>query len=260
MKNPRQHFYLTILTLSLTGHLLAGADAEEAKLRQRVTQFYTAVKANMSEQAETFVREPARPGFRLSPKSNVIGFRITKITPEPERNSAIVDIAMKMVAPFVGTSIEFPVLVRWKKENGEWYFDPEDPPKTLGDKFQECYYLKQENNVPFEVKLEKDLIDFGVVTQGKTLNLKFPFINQSSQEIKVEKVYLVSSYLKDVTSKAAIKSGQKGEIAIDVDTTPLHQDFDMTVFVEFQPINECARVRMKGRIFTAKELSVYTPK
>jgi hypothetical protein len=259
MNDARQHFYLTILTLSLTGHLLAGADIDEAKLRQRVTQFYTAVQANRSEQAEAFVREPARPGFRLSPKSNVVGFRITKVTPEPEQKSAVVEIAMKIVAPFAG-SIEMPVLARWKKESGEWYYDPEDPPKTLGDKFQECYYLKQENNVPFEVKFEKDFIDFGVVTQGKILNLRFPFINQSSQEIKVEKVYLVSSYLKDATPKAAIKPGQKGEIAIDVDTTPLHQDFDMTVLVEFQPINECARVRMKGRIFTAKELSVYTPK
>jgi hypothetical protein len=50
------------------------------------------------------------------------------------------------------------------------------------------------------------------------------------------------------------------EIAIELDTSPLHQDYDATVFVEFQPINECARVRMKGRIFTAKELQQYTPK
>jgi hypothetical protein len=66
--------------------------------------------------------------------------------------------------------------------------------------------------------------------------------------------------MKDVSLQTAIKPGKKSEIAIDLDTTALHQDFDTTVFVEFQPINECARVRMKGRIFTAKELSQYTPK
>jgi hypothetical protein len=66
--------------------------------------------------------------------------------------------------------------------------------------------------------------------------------------------------MKDASTKGSIKPGQKGEIAIDLVTSTLHLDFDTTVFVEFQPINECVRLRMKGRIFTAKELSDYTPK
>lgn len=240
--------------------LIAAGDSDEEKLRQRVTEFYKALQANQSSKAESFVRDTAKPGFRLAPQSSVVAFRIAGITPEPERNSAVVEIALKTIAPFIALSVEIPVLARWKKENGEWFFDPDDPPKTMGDKFQDCYYNRQEKNVPSQVKLEREFIDFGVVTQGKTLNLRFPFTNQSSKEIKVEKVYVQSPFMKDVSAPPPIKPGKKGEIAIDLDTSPLHQDYDTTVFIEFQPINECARVRIKGRIFTAKELSVYTPK
>jgi hypothetical protein len=239
---------------------LAGDSANDEKLKQRVNQFYLALQADRGVQAEAFVREAARPGFRVAPRGKVMAFRVGSIKPEPGQTSAVVEVAIKTVAPFVGKAVEIPVLSRWKVENGEWYFDPEDPPKTLGDKFQECYYQRQEKQVPFEVKFDKDFIDFGVATQGKTLNLRFPFTNQSSKEIRIEKVYVQTPFMKDVSAQAAIKPGKKGEIAIDLDTTALHQGYDTTVFVEFQPINECARVRMKGRVFTAKELSQYTPK
>ena len=251
---------MIVYMLFIAKGLIAAGDSDEEKLRQRVTEFYKALQANQSAKAETFVRDTAKPGFRLAPQSNVVAFRIAGITPEPERNSAVVEIALKTIAPFIALSVEIPVLARWKKENGEWFFDPDDPPKTMGDKFQDCYYQRQEKQILPEVKLDKDFIDFGVVTQGKTLNLRFPFTNQSSKEIKVEKVYVQSPYMKDVSAQAAIKPGKKSEIAIDLDTSPLHLDYDTTVFIEFQPINECARVRIKGRIFTAKELSVYTPK
>jgi hypothetical protein len=254
----RSLFPLALAALAATA--LAGDSTSDEKLKQRVTQFYQALQANRALQAEAFVREASRPGFRVAPRGKVVTFRVASIKAEPEQNSAVVEVAIKTVAPFVGKAIEIPVLSRWKVENGEWYFDPDDPPKTLGDKFQECYYQRQEKQVPFEVKFDKDFIDFGVVTQGKTLNLRFPFTNQASKEIRIEKVYVQNPFMKDVSAQAPIKSGKKGEIAIDLDTSALHQDYDNTVFVEFQPINECARVRMKGRIFTAKELLQYTPK
>jgi hypothetical protein len=256
----KHYLCLTIFLISSVTIANEVGTSDEEKLKQRVTEFYKALQANQSAKAETFVRDAAKPGFRLLPRSSVVGFRISKVTPEPERNSAIVEIALKSIAPFIAQSVEIPVLARWKKENEEWYYDPEDPPKTLGDKFQDCYYARQEKNVPSEVKFEREFVDFGVVTQGKTLNLRFPFTNQSSKEIKVEKVYVQSPFMKDVSVHAAIKPGKKSEIAIELDTSPLHQGYDATVFVEFQPINECARVRMKGRIFTAKELLQYTPK
>jgi len=257
--NKRHYLYLIVFLFSIVSIPIEAGPSDEERLRQRVTEFYKALQANQAAKAEMFVRDEAKPGFRLRPQSSVVGFRITKVTPEPERNSAIVEIALKSVAPFVA-HIEIPVLARWKKEKEEWYYDPDDPPKTLGDKFQDCYYQRQEKNIPSQLKFEREFLDFGIATQGKTLNLKFPFINKSPKEITIEKVYLVDSYMKDASTKGSIKPGQKGEIAIDLDTSSLHRDFDTTVFVEFQPINECVRLRMKGRIFTATELSQYTPK
>jgi hypothetical protein len=258
--NKRHYLYLIVFLFSIVRIPIEAGTGDEEKLAQRVTEFYKALQANQSAKAETFVRDAAKPGFRSLPRNSVVGFRISKITPEPERNSAIVEIAIKTIAPFVPQAVEIPVLARWKKENEEWYYDPEDPPKTLGDKFQDCYYQRQEKNIPSELKFEREFVDFGIATQGKTLNLRFPFTNKSSKEITIEKVYLVDSYMKDASTKGSIKPGQKGEIAIDLVTSTLHLDFDTTVFVEFQPINECVRLRMKGRIFTAKELSQYTPK
>ena len=256
----RHYLFLVMLVFSVATLRIEAGNSDEDKLRQRVTEFYKALQANQSAKAETFVRDAAKPGFRLLPRSSVVGFRVSKITPEPVQNSAVVEIVLKSIAPFIAQSVEIPVLARWKKENEEWYYDPEDPPKTLGDKFQDCYYERQEKKVRSEVKLEREFIDFGVATQGKTLNLRFPFVNQSSKEIRVEKVYVVDPYMKDSSTKGTIRPGQKGEIVIDLDTSPLHQNFDATVFVEFQPVNQCVRVRIKGRVFTAKELSIYTPK
>jgi Protein of unknown function (DUF1573) len=258
--NKRHYLYLIVFLFFIVRIPIEAGTSEEENLKQRVTEFYKALQANQAAKAETFVCEAAKPGFRLLPRSSVVGFRISKITPEPERNSAAVEIALKTIAPFITQTVEIPVLARWKKENGEWYYDPEDPPKTLGDKFQNCYYERKEKNVPSEVKFEREFIDFGIATQGKTLNLRFPFTNKSSKDITIEKVYVVDAYMKDASAKGSIKPGQKGEIAIDLVTSTLHLDFDTTVFVEFQPINECVRLRMKGRVFTAKELSQYTPK
>jgi hypothetical protein len=249
------------LALAFLGSaLFAGDSASDEKLKQRVNGFYQALQVDQGGQAEAFVREAARPRFRVTPRGKVMGFRIASIKPEATQNSAVVEVAIRTVAPFVGKSIEIPVLSRWKVENGEWFFDPDDPPKTLGDKFQDCYYQRQEKQIPFQVKFDKDVVDFGVVTKGKTINLKFPFTNQSAKEIKIEKVYVQTPFMKDVSPQTLIKPGKKGEIVIDLDTSALHQGYDSTIFVEFQPINECARIRMKGRIFTAKELSQYTPK
>jgi hypothetical protein len=260
MKSKRLRTLSSLVLILSAVTALAGDSASDEKLKQRVSQFYSALQADRGAQAEPLVREAARPGFRIAPRGKVVAFRIASIKPEPEKNSAVVEVAIKTVAPFIGKSMEVPILSRWKLENGEWYFDPDDPPKTMGDKFQECYYQRQEKQIPFEVKLDNDLVDFGVVTQGKVLNLRFPFTNQSSKEIRIEKAYVQNPFMKDVSAQAAIKPGKKGEISIDLDTSALHQDYDTSVFVEFQPINECAKVRMKGRIFTAQELSQYTPK
>ena len=261
MKLNKHHYLcLIVCMLFIAKGLIAAGDSDEEKLRQRVTEFYKALQANQSAKAGTFVRDTAKAGFRPAPGRRIIAFRITGIKHEPERSSAVVEITLKMPAMFVAIPMEIPFLARWKKENGEWFFDPDDPPQTMGEKFQECYYQRHKKHVPSQVKLERKFIDFGVAARGKTLNLRFPFINQSSQEIKIEKVYVQSPFMKDVSAQAAIKPGQKSEIVIDLDTSPLHLNYDTSIFVEFQPINECARVRIKGRIFTAKELSAYTPK
>jgi len=60
--------------------------------------------------------------------------------------------------------------------------------------------------------------------------------------------------MRDQTPKASIKPGEGGEVVIELDTSSFHLLYDQTIFVEFQPINECNRLRMKGRILKPEEL------
>ncbi|MCI0423296.1 MAG: DUF1573 domain-containing protein, partial [Acidobacteria bacterium] len=72
-------------------------------------------------------------------------------------------------------------------------------------------------------------------------------------------VYLQQEFMKDVTSKRTLKPGETGEVVVQLDTTPLYREVDQTIFVQLEPVKEMARLRVIGKVFTAKDLEAYTP-
>jgi hypothetical protein len=166
-----------------------------------------------------------------------------------------------MMMPTLAQVFDVPDTSRWKFVSGEWYLDPSHPPETYANKQKEYYYdkliarnKKGSTAPPAEVKFDKDLVNVGSQAKGKTLQIKFPFTNLSKEPIRLEKVYIPTLFLKDVTTKTEFKPGEKGEVAIELDTTTLFRGFDQTFFVEFQPIKEMVRLRIKGAVFDAKDI------
>jgi uncharacterized protein DUF1573 len=95
------------------------------------------------------------------------------------------------------------------------------------------------------------------VEKGKTLNLRFPFTNQSSQEIKIEELYFRGvAFLKNTTTKTEFKPGEKGEISVDLDTSELSGVLDHSFFVEFQPIKEMVSLRIQGKVSVKQKTDV----
>ena len=261
--------YDIILLLGLVGILGIRQDnwcegKETERLRERVTQFYSAIQAKQWEKAEEFVTEKSRLTFRNEPRGKMQSFTILHIAVEEPGKSAVVETALKVpTSPFFHLDVSR--LTRWKFESGDWFWDADDPPPTMSDKFAEMYkkqearIKKSPNATPLEVKFEKDLIDFGVVAKGKTLTLTFPFTNLSSQTIKIERVYVQPEFTKDATKKFVIKPGEKAEVIIELDTSQLYSNVDQTVVVELQPIQELIQLRIKGKVFEAKYLEKTKP-
>ena len=233
-------------------------------LKQRVSDFYTALHANDAEKAAQYVIEKARDNFRSKSHGKFLDFEITRLELEQDSQSAIVELSFKVMIPTIFRQIYIPDRTRWKLVSGEWFYDPDDIPPQLGDKMKEYYYDKQAagnaKSTPKPVPFERDLVDIGFVDKGKLLSLHFPFSNQSSQEIKIEEVYFRGvSFLKDTTTKRLFKPGEKGEISVELDTTELSGPLDHSFFVEFQPIKEMVSLRIKGKVAVKQKTDAPKP-
>jgi Protein of unknown function (DUF1573) len=234
------------------------------KLRERITQFYTAIQMNELDKAAEFIVENARSTFKSQPPGRIQGFNISEIKLEENKQSATVIVAVKIIAPNIFRPFDLPMYTRWKLRGGDWFNDINDPPQTIDDKFREYFSKKQEARLrrppnspplPLEVKFDRDVIDFGLAAKGTTLTLRFPFTNVSPKEIRIEKVYVQDQFMKDGTKKVSFKPGEKGEVVVDLDTSPLFRDVDQTIFVEFEPIQEIIPLRTYGKVFDAKDLA-----
>jgi hypothetical protein len=237
------------------------------KLKERVTEFYTAVRANQMDKAVQYVTEKSRDSFKTQSHGKFTGFEITHVEMEQDGQSAIVELSFKVLIPTIIRQVHMPDRARWKLVSGEWFYDPEDVPPQLNDKFKEYYYDKLPagnessgaKRAP-SVSFERDLIDIGLVDRGKVVNLRFPFTNQSSQEIRIEEFHFRGvPFLKSATTKTVFKPGEKGEISVDLDTTELSGVLDNSFFVEFQPIKEMVSLRVKGKVSVKQKADAPKP-
>jgi len=260
-------WYLSLfLSLFIFGlHEDGWSETDDAqKLRERITQFYTAIQTNQWDKAAEYIVENARTTFRTQPHGRIQGFNISEIKLEESKQSATVIVAVKIMMPTIFRPLDVPTYTRWKLQDGDWFNDINDPPQTVDDKFREYYYNKLEARLnrppnapplPVEVKFDREVFDFGLAAKGTTLTLRFPFTNLSSKEIRIEKVYVQDQFMKDSTKKVSFKPGEKGEVIVDMDTSRLYRDVDQTIFVEFQPIQEIISLRTYGKVFDAKDLA-----
>ncbi len=261
MRSISAQFSACCIAWCLLNSTILGDTSENDKLRNRLTQFYMAVQMGQTEKAAQFVIESSRKSFSSGGQSKILGFDIAAITLEEDQKSAMVRMTFKMMMPGMPQVFDVPDTSRWRLESGEWYLDPSNPPQTYADKQKEYYFdklaarnKKGSTAPPAEVKFEKDLIDVGTQAKGKVIQIKFPFTNISKQSIRLEKVYIPTLFLKDITRQTEFKPGEKGEVAIELDTASLFRGFDQTFFVEFQPIKEMVRLRVRGKVFDAKDV------
>ncbi len=242
------------------------------KLKQRVTDFYTAVQANQTDKAVQYVIEKARDSFKSQPHGKFLAFEIVHIEMEQGDQSAVVELSFKVLIPTVFRQVYIPDRTRWKLVSDEWFYDPDDIPPQMGEKMKEYYYDKQPaGNVKSAAKAKEpvkssavafdtDLINIGLVEKGKVLNLRFPFVNKSAQEIKIEEFYFRGvPFLKNTTTKTVFKPAEKGEITVELDTSELSGPLDHSFFVEFQPIKEMVSLRIKGKVSVKQKADAPKP-
>ena len=240
--------------------------ADVERLSQRVSGYFTAVCAEQFDQAKQFVLPQSRDAttFGRSPKSRITGFSIVEVTLEEGHRSAVAEVKLEVVAPIMVGRFTVDRKFRWKKESGEWFFDPADPPTENSKLFQEYFLDKQAARAnpksgktpsPLQVEFEETVHEFEWVLQGAPVKLRFPFRNLTSDKLVVEKIYGPDWLIKDRTEKRLIPAGETGEIIVDVNTSNLRLDIGQDIFVRFEPIKEMVKLRIKGRVFTAEDVA-----
>jgi hypothetical protein len=240
--------------------------ADLERLRQRVNGYFTAVRSGQFDRAEQFIlpqsRDSSTRGRRQ--RSRITGFSIVEVTPEEGRRSAVVVVKLEVMAPMIAGRFPVEQKFRWKRESGEWFFDPADPPRTNSNLFQEYYLEKQSARAnpkpgktprPLDVEFEKTVYEFEWVLQGDPVQSRFPFRNLTSEDIVVERVYGPDWLIEDRTEKRLIPAGEAGQIIVDVNTSNLRLDIGQDIFVRFEPIKELVKLRIKGRVFTAEDVA-----
>ena len=240
--------------------------ADVERLSQRVSGYFTAVCSGQINQARQFILPQSMDASNLghSRKSRIADFKVIEITLEEGNRSAVAEVKLEVLAPIMVGRFTVDRKFRWKKESGEWFFDPADPPKADSKLFQEYYVDKKADRAkpepgktppPLQVEFEKTFHEFEWVLQGAPVQPRFPFRNLTSEDIVVEKIYAPGWLIKDRTEKRLIPAGEAGEIVVDVNTSNLRLDIGQDIFVRFEPIKELVRLRIKGRVFTAEDVA-----
>ena len=230
-----------------------GGQAEIERLKQRVNGYFSAVHSRQLTKAGEFILPRSRDTIDASRsgKTRITNLRIVDVKLEEGYLSAVVTIRRLVSAP--AGSVRVKEKFRWKKEEGQWFLDPADPPRTDGEIFREYYYEKR--GVATKAKFEETVFDFDRIAQGDPVQPRFSFRNSSSRDIVVEKIHAPKRLITDRTEKRLIPAGESGEIRLELNTAKLHMRFVHDIFVQFEPVKEMVKLRITGWVFTAEEIS-----
>lgn len=239
--------------------------AEIERLKQRVNRYFRAVHARQFTKAREFVLPRSRDAAASRPgRTRITDFNIIDMKLEAGGRSAVVTIKREVMAAGLAGQASVKEKFRWKKQEGEWFLDPADPPKTTAEIFREYYYAKRAARArpkpgrtppPLEVEFKKTVFDFGLATQGDVVRPRFSFRNLGSEAIVIEEIY-GPEWLPNRTESPLIPAGKTGEIQMELNTSQLHQDFTQDIFVRFEPIRELVKLRIKGKVYTAEEIAL----
>lgn len=241
--------------LAVQGYGLAeGGQVDMEQLKQRVNAYFKAVHARRFDQARQFILPPSRDAFDppRSGKARISNFRIVGVEPEPGNGSAVVEIS-RMVAAGGISRLTVRDKFRWKKQEGQWFLDPADPPKSDAELFREYYYEKL--GAATKAEFEESVFDFETAVQGDPVQSRFSFRNASSREIVVQRIHGPERLITDRTEERVIPAGESGEILVDLNTDKLHGVFVQDFFVQFEPVQEMVKLRITGKVYTPEESS-----
>ena len=255
----------------LLAWIAAGARSSAAnpldveRLKERVNRYFAAVHSRQFARAKEFILPRSREaaGALGRGRSRVIDFGIVDVRLEEGDRSAVVAIKRVFMAAGLAGQANIREKFRWKKEAGEWFLDPADPPRTTAEIFREYFYAKRiaranpkpgQTPPPLLVEFEEKVFDFGLATRGDIVRPRFSFRNLGSEAIVIEEIY-GPEWLLDGNERRVIPAGKTGEISMELDTSRLHLEFVQDVFVRFEPIREMVKLRIKGQVYTAEEIA-----
>lgn len=224
------------------------------RIKQRAGQYFSAVGSRRFREARRFILPQSRDDFDpvRSGKASITGFSILGVELEEGKRSAIVEVEREVVAAVVAGRVKVRKKFRWKLEAGQWFLDPNDPPRTDAEIFKEYYYAKR--GMATAAEFEATVYDFDWAAQGDLVRPSFSFRNPGSQDLVIEKIY-GPEWLLDRTERLHIPAGTDGEIRMELDTAAIRGKFSQDVFVQFEPVKEMVKLRIKGKVFTEQEIA-----
>lgn len=228
--------------------------AETDRIRQRADEYFYAVGSRRFRQARQFILPASRDDFdpNRTAKGTITGFDVLGVELEKCGRSAIVEVEREVVAAVVAGRIKVRKKFRWKLEDGQWFLDPNDPPRTDAEIFQEYYYAKR--GAATTAEFEETVYDFDWAAQGDVVRPRFAFRNPGSEDLVIEKIY-GPEWLRDRTETLHIPAGTSGEIRMELDTSAIRGPLSQDVFVRFEPVKEMVKLRIKGRVFNAEDIA-----
>ena len=144
----------SLLWILMLGWMPAGArsspadpvnSADVEQLKERVSEYFNAVHSRQFAKAKQFILPRSRDmaGAARPGRTRVAGFSILEVKLEEGNRSAVVTIRREIMAAGLAGQARIKEKFRWKKEEGKWFLDPADPPRTTAEIFRDYYYAKR---------------------------------------------------------------------------------------------------------------------
>ena len=238
--------------LCLPAAAVAGDEPkQEQALRARVGEFCSLLQAGRWTEAEAYVTQESKDGFRDWQRQRFLGFEVESVKLDAAGQEAQATVRVKTLFAVSPTPVPVPWMTRWRLVDGLWYLvvgngqrrDPPELPKST--KIEDP---SASSPPPEELKFKGHRYGLGIIQPGQVKAARFPFTNVTDHVVTLTAVLTGCECLRVKTEKKEYQPGESGELVIEFDSTGYRDQYSQTILVKTDPGGLTTRIMVHGSV------------
>ena len=224
---------------------------QEQALRARVGEFCSLLQAGRWTEAEAYVTQESKDGFRDWQRQRFLGFEVESVKLDAAGQEAQVTARVKTLFAVSPTPVPVPWMTRWRLVDGLWYLvaadsQRRDPPQLPNP--DQIKSSRASSRPPEELKFKGHRYGLGIIQPGQVKVARFPFTNVTDHVVTLTGVLTGCECLRVKTEKKEYQPGESGELVIEFDSVGYKDQYNQTILVKTDPGGLTTRIRVHGYV------------